>query len=221
MTFVTGEGPVKVQGDDIPLTVRLGFSLWMIFWVSVVLTNHGPQNFFWLCNLAQFIILYVVWSGNRLLLSSQAGMVCLVGVVWTLDFIVALALGGNSLTGFTAYMFSDELALIARAVSLYHVFLPPLVLWLVWHIGYDSRGVWLQSGIGALAVIGGWLFTDPERNINWVHIVFGAEQAWMPEMAWVALLVVAYPLLIFLPGHFLIRGVLASCERGQSRSIVR
>lgn len=191
------------------MAARIGFSLWMVFWVSVVLTHAGPQNFFWLCNLAQFIILYVVWSGNRLLLSSQAGMVCLVGLVWTLDFIVAIALGGRSLTGFTAYMFSDELALIARGVSLFHVFLPPFVLWLIWRIGYDNRGVWLQCVIGGLAVIGGWLFTEPERNINWVHEFFGMKQTWMPDPIWLAVLVIAYPLAIFLPGHFLVRGVLA------------
>ncbi len=195
--------------SDIPFLARLAFSLWMFFWVYVVLTNHGPQNFFWLCNLAQFIILYVVWSGNRLLLSSQAGMVCLVGIVWTLDFIVALALGGDSLTGFTAYMFSDELALIARSVSLYHVFLPPFVVWLVWRIGYDHRGVWLQCGIGAIAVIGGWLLTDPERNVNWVHQLFGMEQVWMPDLLWVVVLLVLYPLIIYLPGHWLVRALLA------------
>lgn len=205
------------SSKEIPLAARLAFSLWMVFWVSVVLSNAGPQNFFWLCNLAQFIILYVVWSGNRLLLSSQAGMVCLVGLVWTLDFIVAIALGGRSLTGFTAYMFTDELALIARSVSLFHVFLPPFVLWLIWHVGYDNRGVWLQCVIGALAVIGGWLFTEAERNINWVHEFFGMEQVWMPDPLWIVVLVVANPLAIFLPGHFLVRGICAAFAKTHLR----
>ncbi|QOC21739.1 hypothetical protein IC757_11895 [Wenzhouxiangella sp. AB-CW3] len=194
---------------NIPLTARLVFSAWMVFWVAVVMTHHGPQNFFWLCNLAQFIILYAIWRGNRLLLSSQAGLVCLVGLVWTLDLVVALILGGHSLTGFTAYMYSDELPLIARAVSLYHVFLPPFLLWLVWRRGYDGRGVWLQCVIGAAGVIGGWLWTEPWRNVNWVHEFFGTEQVWMPDPLWVALLVIAYPLLIFLPGHFLVRWCLS------------
>lgn len=193
----------------------------MAGWVLVVITTHGPQNFFWLCNLAQFIILYSIWRGNRFLLSSQAGMVCLVGIVWTMDFIVALALGGRSLTSATAYMFSDDLALIARAVSFYHLFLPPFLLWLLWRIGYDHRGVWLQCGIGAVGLVGGWLFTDPERNINWVHQLFGAEQVWLPDLIWVVLLIVLYPLLIYLPGHYLVRGVMAWTGKQRKEKRVR
>jgi hypothetical protein len=194
---------------SVPTAARLAFTAWMLIWILVVLANQGPQNFFWLCNLAKFIILVAVWCDHRLLLSSQAGLVTVVGLVWTLDLLVALALGGNSVTGFTTYMFSDDLAPIARAVSLYHVVLPLFVLWLVWRVGYDRRGVWLQCGIGALGVIGGWLATEPERNINWVHEVFGAEQAWLPEPAWVLMLVVVFPLLMYLPGHWLVRFVLA------------
>lgn len=189
----------------IPLAARLGFSAWMVFWVTVVLTHSGPQNFFWLCNMAQFIILYAVWSGHRLLLSSQAGLVCLVGLGWTVDFIVALALGGDSLTGFTAYMFSDELAPIARATSLYHVFLPPFVLWAIWRIGYDRRGPWLQCAIGAVGVIGAWLFTEPYRNVNWIYEVFGIEQTWMPMPLWIALLLILFPLALYFPGHWLLQ----------------
>jgi hypothetical protein len=114
---------------EAPMGAKIGFTLWMLIWVPVILTEQGPQNFFWLCNIAQFLILYCLWSGNLLLLSSQAGTVVLVGIGWTLDVLLALALGGNSLTGFTDYMFSDELALSARLASLYHVAVPVFLLW--------------------------------------------------------------------------------------------
>ncbi len=122
------------QSNDIPFAARIVFTAWMLFWVSVIVTNQGPKNFFWLCNISQFIVLYVVWSGNLLLLSSQAGMVVLLGLGWSLDFLAALILG-ESPTGFTAYMFSDELSLLVRATSFYHVGLPPFLLWLVWRLG--------------------------------------------------------------------------------------
>lgn len=188
--------------SSIPLSVRLGFSLWMVFWVTVILNNQGPQNFFWLCNIAQFILLYALWTENRLLIASQAGVVTLVGVGWTLDFMVGLIVGG-SLTGFTAYMFSDELSLLARATSLYHVFLPVLLVWLVRRLGYDRRGPWLQCLIGALAVIGAWLFTEPHRNVNWMYEPFGVAQEWMPDPAWALVLIIAYPVVLYFPGHFL------------------
>jgi hypothetical protein len=180
-----------------------GFSAWMAFWVPVILWAYGPQNFLWICNLAQFLILYALWRGDALVLSSQAGTVCLVGVVWTLDFVLALATGGRSAT-FTAYMFDPQLPLLARLSSLYHVGLPVFVLWQLRRSGYDRRGPWLQCVIGAVAVVGGWLFTEPHRNINWVHAPFGLEQAWMPEPWYVALLVLAYPVLLYWPGHGLV-----------------
>ena len=98
--------------------------------VAVVLWAYGPQNFLWVCNLAQFLILFALWSGNRLILSSQAGTVCLVGLVWTADLVLALVTGGRSAT-FTSYMFDPALPLLARASSLYHVGLPPFVMWLL------------------------------------------------------------------------------------------
>lgn len=194
--------------SSIPLTARLGFTAWMVFWVTVILNNQGPQNFFWLCNMAQFIVLYAVWRRNRLLLASQAGVVCLVGLGWTLDFLIALVLGGQSPTGFTAYMFSDELSLLARATSLYHIGLPPFLLWLVWRVGYDRRGPWLQSLIGVVGVVGAWLFTEPYRNVNWVWQPFGVEQVWMPDALWVLVLIVAYPLVLYFPGHYLLQFII-------------
>lgn len=200
-------GGISHSGQPVPLIAKLAFSAWMLFWVTVILIHRGPQNFLWLCNMAQFILLYVMWRPNRLLLASQVGVISLVGLVWTLDLLVGLARGGESLTGFTAYMFDEELALIVRVTSLYHVGVPLLMLWLVSRLGYDSRGPWLQCGIGVIGVVGAWLFTEPHRNINWVYQPFGVEQTWMPEPLWVLVLIVAYPVVLYFPGHFLVRWV--------------
>jgi hypothetical protein len=181
-----------------------GFSAWMALWVPVILWAYGPQNFLWICNLAQFLILYALWSGNRLLLSSQAGTVLLVGLVWTADFLLALATAGRS-ASFTAYMFNPELPLLARGLSLYHTAVPVFVLWLLARAGYDHRGPWLQCGIGAATVTVGWWLTEPHRNVNWVHAPFGIEQVWMPPVLFVALSWVLYPVLVYLPGHWLVR----------------
>jgi hypothetical protein len=183
------------------------FTAWMAAWVPIVLWAYGPQNFLWVCNIAQFLVLYAVWRNHRLLLSSQAGTICLVGLVWTLDFTLGLFTGGRT-ASFTAYMFDAEIPLLARASSLYHVGLPLFVLWLLGRTGYDRRGPWLQSAIGGLAVVGAWLFTEPHRNVNWIYEPFGIEQAWLPTPAFVTLLVLLYPLLLYFPGHLLVRAVL-------------
>ncbi len=209
------------DNNAVPRGIRLLYTGWMLFWVIVILNHQGPQNFFWLCNMAKFVALYAIWFPNRLLLSSQAGVVCLVGVVWTLDLLVGLGRGGESLTGFTDYMFDQDLALIVRVSSLYHIGLPLLLLWLVWLQGYDRRGPWLQCVIGIVGIVGAWLFTEPHRNINWVHQPFGVEQTWMAEPLWVLVLILVYPLLMYFPGHLLVRAVLNRwrAPRGRERAI--
>ena len=200
---------------DVPVSTRAVFTVWVVFWVSVVLTNQGPQNFFWLCNMAQFIILYSIWRGDRLLLSSQAGVVCVVGVVWAIDFAVAIGLGGRSPTGFTAYMFDDDYSLLTRAVSFYHVGLPLFLIRLLPRVGYDDRGPWIQSAIGVVGILGAWFFTDPDRNVNVVYHPFGVELFETAELLWLAVLMVGYPVVLYFPGHFLVRALVRRHPRDQ------
>lgn len=188
---------------SIPLAARLGFTLWMLVWVPVVLSSQGPQNFWWLCNLAQFIVLYAIWRPNRLLISSQAGTVVLVGLVWTIDFVIAL-LSGQSPFGITLYMFNEELPIALRLTSTYHIWLPIFLLWLCRRQGYDRRGPWLQCLIGSAAIVGGWLFGDPVRNLNYTHAPFGVEQVWLPQALFLPLLCLATALLVYLPGHLIV-----------------
>lgn len=202
-----------VAATAVPLPARIGFTLWMVAWVPVVLATQGPQNFWWLCNLAQFVLLIAVWTSDRLLVSSQAGTVVLVGLVWTLDFVAGLALG-KSPAGVTSYMFSDELPLALRATSTYHIWLPLFVLWLCRRQGFDDRGVWLQCIIGTLAIIGGWQFGDPVRNLNYTMAPFGIAQTWIPQSAWIPVLCVGTALLVYLPGHWIVRAIVGS--RGSS-----
>lgn len=195
-----------------PLVARLAFTLWMLAWVPLILTTQGGQNFFWLCDLAQFILLYCLWRPNPLLVSSQAGTVVLVGLVWMLDLLVGLVAGG-SVTGITAYMFNPELALGVRLSSTYHLWLPLFVLWMCWYNGYDNRGVWLQCLIGSLAILAAGLWTDPERNINYAYAPFGIEQVWMPHVVYLPALAAAAVPLVYLPGHWLVRWVLRRLPR--------
>lgn len=178
----------------------------MIVWVPVVLTSQGPQNFWWLCNLAQFILLYSVWASNRLLISSQAGTIVIVGAAWSVDFVGTL-ITGSSPFGITGYMFNDELPLALRATSTYHVWLPLFVLWLCRSQGYDGRGFWLQCALGTAAIVGSWIFGAAARNLNYTVAPFGIEQVWLPELLYIPILCMGTIVLLYLPGHFLVRAI--------------
>lgn len=199
---------MPAEGRTLPRAAAIGYCVWMLFWVSVVLWAYGPANFFWLCNVAQFLILYAVWREDRLILSSQAVVVVLIGVIWTADLLLALALGGQSLTGITVYMFDPDFPLLARIVSLFHVGLPIFVIWLCLRLGYDRRGWWLQCGLAAVLLIAGYLLTDPARNVNYAVAPFHIEQVWLPHWMYLALIAGVVQPLIFFIGHLLLRALL-------------
>lgn len=190
-----------------PRRVTLLYSLWMAFWVPVILVFYGPANFLWMCNIAKFFILIGLWTRNRLLVSVPAGMLVVVGAFWTSDFLVGLISGG-AWAQFTGFMFNPDLPLLGRLTSLYHIVLPPVLLWVLRHVGYDRRAPRVMTAIAIPALAATWLWTDPERNINWMAAPMGVEQVWLPDTAFLAVMMVLYPLLLFWPGHGLVVGIL-------------
>lgn len=176
-------------------------TLWMLFWVPVTLSAYGPQNFLWLCNFALFLILFALWTGNRLILSSQAGTTLLIGIVWTGEILLGLATQGRLALG-TSYMWDLDIPLVARLASVYHLVVPLLVYQVLRRWGYDRRGPWLQSLFGAIAIVGARLLTAAEHNVNWVHQVpLDPPPAGISGVVWVGLLLVLAPVLIYYPGH--------------------
>jgi len=141
---------------------------------------------------------------------------CAVGILapqtlWVVDFL--LGLFGVSLTGMTDYMFAADHSLFLRSLSLFHGWLPFLLVFLVWRFGYDRRA-WLAWTVLAWVLLAiCFLFMPPPRpdpglqpvNINYV---FGmsdfAPQTFVAPWVWFAGLLVGLPLLLFAPVHFLL-----------------
>src|ERR1700747_1618910 len=58
---------------------------------------------------------------------------------WVIDFLSNLI--GHPLTGLTDYMFMADHSLFLRGLSLFHGWLPLLLVYLVWRLGYDGRAL--------------------------------------------------------------------------------
>ena len=195
--------PKLRRGAGIPLAAKLLYTAWMAAWVPVYWVQAGPGNFLWLCDVANFVLLAAFWLESPLLVSSQAVGVLLVQTLWGVDFLGRLALGRHPIGG-TEYMFDPSNPLLGRAFSLFHLAVPPLLLWAVWRLGYDRRGWRLETALVWLILPATWWLTDPEKNVNWVWRPFGREQDLLPEPAYLALLMLASPVLLFLPTHGLL-----------------
>ncbi|MBF8221693.1 hypothetical protein [Halomonas sp. 328] len=184
----------------LPRWLKLTFSLWILGWAPAYAWLLGPQNFFWLCNLASFLLLVGLWRESRLLCSMQWLAVALVGLLWGLD-VAGAALFGVHPIGGTEYMFDPDHPALAKALSFYHLVLPAVAGFAVWRLGYDRRALGGQALLTALVIPLTYLLTEAERNINWVEGPFGVPQETLAPILYLPLLMILWPLALYLPVH--------------------
>ena len=194
------------MNSTIPLWLKLAFTAFVLVWVPVYLRHLGPQNFLWLCDLANLLILAALWLESPRLLSSQLISVLAIGMVWSIDVGVAYFAGFHPL-GATQYMFNPDIPLHVRLLSLFHGFVWPIVAFAVLRVGYDPRGWQWQTLICWLVLPATFFLTEPMREINWVWGPFGNQQTWMAPGAYLLVCMLAYPLIIYWPTHIILRSL--------------
>jgi len=188
-----------VAGEPIALGIKIAYTLFLAVLVPAYWAHYGPRNFLWFSDIALLGAGAALWLESPLLASMMMLAVLLPECAWNLDFFGRL-LTGHRMLGMSAYMFERERPRFIRALSLFHVPLPVGLVWLVHRLGYDRRA-WLGQSLLALVVlpVTYWL-TDPAENVNWVHGL-GAPQRGLPPRLYLALLIVAFALVLYLPPH--------------------
>ncbi len=192
----------------LPLWLKTAYSAWMLLWVPSYAAHYGPQNFLWLCDIANFLVLVALWTESRLLLSSQLVAVLVVDLVWTFDLAAALITGMHPVGG-TEYMLDSARPLFIRMLSLFHLFVPLLLFGAVIRTGFLRTGILFQTAITWIILPVTFLVTDPEKNINWAFGPFGSVQDALPPVIYLLILMAAYPLLLYLPAQ----GIIIFLER--------
>jgi hypothetical protein len=192
----------------IPLWLKIAYTLYLCVLVPVYWrqADAGPRNFLWLSDIALLATGVALWLENSLIVSTMAVGVLLPEIFWNVGFFVRLTTG-RSITGLSEYMFESRRPLLSRMLSLFHVFLPPLLVWLVWRLGYDERGFVAMTLLSLIVLPLTYATTKPEHNINWVHGWEGKIPWGLSPHTYVALLMVAFPVVVFLPTHFLLRSI--------------
>ncbi len=190
--------------------LKLAYTAFMAVLVPVYLHFYGPTNFLYFCDIALILTLIAIWPENALIISMCAIGIVIPQAVWVVDFLVNL--GGFSLTGMTDYMFQSNHSLFLRLLSLFHGWMPFLLLYLVWKIGYDRRALWPWTGLfWAVMLICFFLMPPPTPdpgltpvNINYVWGMRDtAAQTMLPAWLWLASLMIGVPLFVFMPTHFI------------------
>ncbi len=80
--------------------------------------------------------LIALWLESPLLASMMTLAIALPELAWNADFFGRL-LTGRRLLGLSDYMFDSRYRPFLRALSLFHVLLPIVLVWTVHRLGYD------------------------------------------------------------------------------------
>ena len=188
--------------------IKVPYTLFVCALVPVYWLEKGPANFLWLSDIALLASVLALWLENRFLASMMAVGALLPELAWNLDFFLRLVTGVDviGLNG-TGYMFGDRYSSLFKFFSLFHVILPLMLLWMVYRLGYDRRAVYAQTLLIWVVLPLCYLATDPERNLNWVFGIGNPPQTWVSGPVYLLLLMGAYPLLVLMPTHFVLKSL--------------
>jgi hypothetical protein len=144
-----------------------------------------------------------LWLENSSLASVLAVAVLVPEILWNVDLAGRLLLR-RRITGLTDYMFEPERPRLLRGLSLFHVPLPLVLIWMVHEYGYDARAG-LPGAVVLAAVVLPWSrwVSPTEKNINWTHGL-GSKATTLAPSIYLALLYAGFVLLIFIPTHLVL-----------------
>jgi hypothetical protein len=198
---------------DIPPWLKVAHTGFVAVLVPTYWRQYGPGNFLWFSDVALLTSIAALWRESSLLASTEAVGVLVPETLWLVDFGSGL-LTGQTPIGLAGYMFDRRLGRFVRALSLFHLWLTPVLLLVVWRRGYDRRALRYQIIATSLILLASWRFTSPQENVNWVYALPGRIRTRRARAAFVALLIVAMPLAFHIPAHLLLKRLF---PRGRAR----
>ncbi|MBB4196645.1 hypothetical protein CCR94_20350 [Rhodoblastus sphagnicola] len=210
------------QKSAAPLWLKLAYSAFVAVLVPVYWHNYGPANFLYFCDMALLLTFFGLWREDRLLISMGACGIVAPQILWVLDF--AAHAFGLKITGVTDYMFADSSAFL-RGLSLFHGWLPVLLVWLVWKLGYDRRALLAWTGLAWSAMLVSYFFLpppSPDAGLAAVNVdyVFGPSdtepQRWMAPSLWLVTLMSGLLAVFWFPSHVVLskwRGTAACAKK--------
>ena len=191
-----------MNAGAISLWIKIPYLVFLAILIPSYWAEYGPANFLWFSDIALFGTGAAIWFENSLLGSMMTLMVLLPDLAWNIGFLLRLISGKDPLK-LTGYMFDARKSLAIRALSLFHVVLPWLLVWLVNRLGYDSRALPVQTVVAWVILILVYRFTDPAENINWVFGPGTKPQKRVSPRLYLLAVMIFFPLFVYLPTHLL------------------
>lgn len=191
----------------LPIGLKLAHTLFLMILVPVYWHDYGPQNFLWFSDIALIMLLIALWRENALINSMAALMVLVFELGWNAAFFTA----GRLHSG-VDYMFDGTLPLYLRGLSLFHVFLPLLLILLLFRLGYDRRALIFQTVFLWIILAVSFFASPVDENINWVFGI-GSSQSSVAPVTFLLFMMLVIPLVIYVPMHFVFRMLFSQPDR--------
>ncbi|MEO9933896.1 hypothetical protein [Rhodopirellula bahusiensis] len=218
----------STPSQTIPLWIKIAFTSFVAVLTPYYWIEYGPTNFLYFCDVALFLAVAAVWTERPIFASMAAVGITIPQLLWQVDFVGQLI--GVPATGMTNYMFDPGISLFARGLSFFHFWLPMLLIYLVWRLGYDRRAFVAWTGIAWLLLVVCYFLMPPAgaeldfpnqpHNINYVHGMDDAQpQQWMPGWAWLSMLFVGLPAVIYYPTHLVLKTFLPGPSPSSSQPV--
>ena len=119
------------------------FILFGIVGVIINLYLGSTYNLIWLCNHMSIVLGVAFIHKSRTWISAELSIALIPQLFWSIDFIGKL-ITGEFIFGATEYMFSINYNPLLYYLSLNHLFITPIALVGLWHLG-GARKAWKQA----------------------------------------------------------------------------
>jgi hypothetical protein len=215
-------GQSGARKPRLPLAAKVVYTGFVAILVPIYFRDYGPTNFLYFCDVALLLTLVGMWLENSLLISMCSVGILLPQLLWLIDF------GGNFVgihtTGMTNYMFDASIPLFTRGLSLFHGWLPLLLVWLLARVGYDQRALPAWTALAVLLVLICYFFMPPAGahlvnpnipvNINYVYGFNDQDpQHWLNQNLYVVVWLGVLAGVAFLPTHWVLRKIYQPARR--------
>jgi hypothetical protein len=193
---------------ELDLWIGIAYTLMLAVIVPVYALSWGWRNFLWFSDIALIATGVALWLRSSLLTSMMAVAVLVPELFWCVGYFGRLIFGVQ-VTSLTDYMFDARKSRFVRGLSLFHVVLPAVLLWMLHELGYDRRALIAQTLVAWIVLPLTYGVTSPrDENINWVRAPDNLRRR-IPPLAWLAIVMLAFPAGLYAPTHLILQALFA------------
>ena len=158
---------------------KIAYTAFVVLVCVIWLRHYGWRNFLWFSDIAFIGAVPALWLESAALASVLAVAVLLPEILWNVDFVARLLLR-RRITGLTDYMFEPERSRLLRGLSLFHVPLPLVLLWMVASTVTTRRSAWWAQSSSRRSSCRGVAQSARRSATSTGPTASGARTTWSP-----------------------------------------